>query len=548
MLRLQKLTLCLSVLALSAEGMAGSVASSAFYEERWTTDDGLPANEITSLTQTRDRYLWIGTYFGLVRFDGRKFTVFSEASQEAFRSTGSAVTCLAEADDGTLWIGTARGLLYYRAGTFFAYSKTNGLPNHDILSLAAGESGSVWIGTHTGVVRFDGASFQAIKHPLLNNIPVDSMLRSRAGDMWAATREGIVRMAAADERRASRMHQTRPGQIVTSMAEDAAGRVWFNVTFSKSIRVITAGSSGSNATTTTVSLGEASSIVNRIVQSGTNVFVVAHGQLFRLEGTNAIPTARLEERPKSAIDDREGGFWIGTRQSGLVRLTPKIFKTLASTNVLAANVWSVAVGAGGRIWLGTDAGAAWIDGLDSTPQLARYADQDGNAFPVNSLFSDRFGVVWSGRGTHGLWKLDGARFAKYIAEGSRMNMSRINAITDDRQGRLWVGGEAGLHRIDPGRPTGQEVFQGDVRAILEAKDGSLWVGTYGGGASRLADGRWTTFTVSNGLPHNHVYVIREDAEGRLWFGTQNGMAVLDRGAMEHPHDGEWSIRQHHQPH
>src|ERR1043165_4070666 len=82
----------------------------------WTTEDGLPQSHISCLKQTRDGYLWIGTHFGLARFDGLRFTSFNESTTPEILN--ESVDALAEDAEGTLWIGTAGGLLSYRNHRF----------------------------------------------------------------------------------------------------------------------------------------------------------------------------------------------------------------------------------------------------------------------------------------------------------------------------------------------------------------------------------------------------------------------------------------------
>src|SRR5436190_13139331 len=76
-------------------------AEQAYRITRWTSEDGLPANRITALSQTRDGYLWAGTWFGLVRFDGVRFTVFNRYNTPAM--VNDAVNALAEDSEGNLW-------------------------------------------------------------------------------------------------------------------------------------------------------------------------------------------------------------------------------------------------------------------------------------------------------------------------------------------------------------------------------------------------------------------------------------------------------------
>jgi hypothetical protein len=99
----------------------------------WDTEDGLPHNSIKHLVQTHDGYLWIGTGYGLARFDGLTFTVFNKNNTPEMRS--SVISSLTETSDGNLWIGTGSGLLRYRNGRFTRYDRANGMRSETISAL-----------------------------------------------------------------------------------------------------------------------------------------------------------------------------------------------------------------------------------------------------------------------------------------------------------------------------------------------------------------------------------------------------------------------------
>src|SRR5258707_14859881 len=82
-------------------------AITEYVHDVWTAENGLPQNTVATVTQTRDGYLWLGTYEGLVRFDGVKFTVFDMSNTPAMKS--NQIRVLYEGHDGSLWIGTQGG-------------------------------------------------------------------------------------------------------------------------------------------------------------------------------------------------------------------------------------------------------------------------------------------------------------------------------------------------------------------------------------------------------------------------------------------------------
>src|SRR5258708_4325623 len=78
-----------------------------YFMRVWQAENGLPQNKVTAVVQTRDGYIWIGTYSGLARFDGMRFAIFDDKNTPQMRN--SRVTDLFETEDGTLWIGHENG-------------------------------------------------------------------------------------------------------------------------------------------------------------------------------------------------------------------------------------------------------------------------------------------------------------------------------------------------------------------------------------------------------------------------------------------------------
>jgi len=111
----------LAVAGVFGRGGGGTLVSASpnYVVRAWQAEQGLPQNKVTAVLQTRDGYLWAGTYSGLVRFDGVRFTVFDGNNTPELRN--SRVTSLFESPDGTLWIGDESGqITQFRDGRFVA--------------------------------------------------------------------------------------------------------------------------------------------------------------------------------------------------------------------------------------------------------------------------------------------------------------------------------------------------------------------------------------------------------------------------------------------
>lgn len=120
------------------------------------------------------------------------------------------------------------------------------------------------------------------------------------------------------------------------------------------------------------------------------------------------------------------------------------------------------------------------------------------------------------------------------AEG--LPQSRIRAVTQTRDGYIWLGTDAGAVRFNG---TGFKAFtvetgslkDNEVSALQEDKEGGLWIGTFGGGLTLFKDGRFKTFTTADGLPDDVITRLDEDPAGNIWMSTQSGACRYSKGAF-----------------
>ncbi len=121
--------------------------------------------------------------------------------------------------------------------------------------------------------------------------------------------------------------------------------------------------------------------------------------------------------------------------------------------------------------------------------------------------------------------------------GQGLPHNTVNALLQTRDGYLWVGSAAGLARFDGlvFASVGDEFGLKDVviTALLEDQNGGLWVGTQGKGVLRILRGVAESFTVKEGLAGDAVTSLAEDTTGHVWIGTQNGLNCWQKGRLSH---------------
>jgi ligand-binding sensor domain-containing protein len=176
--------------------LGGEAAAHPYLIDVWQTDRGLPHNSVTSILQTRDGYLWFGTFNGLVRFDGVRFKIFDAGNTPGLKS--NRILKLYEDRQGRLWIGTETGgLTRYSEGRFLAFGPEAGLADWQVTALEEDQQGAMWIGTASGgVSRLSGDRFTTFGEANgLVSASVTTVTRDLAGQIWLVAGTTLCRFA-----------------------------------------------------------------------------------------------------------------------------------------------------------------------------------------------------------------------------------------------------------------------------------------------------------------------------------------------------------------
>ncbi|WP_126764795.1 ligand-binding sensor domain-containing protein [Aliidiomarina iranensis] len=324
---------------------------------QWNTRDGLPHNSVNSITQSENGYLWLATWEGPVRFDGRSFTVFDnvaelqvpelgvvgiahDASTDEIYISGLrggvsrfngerwqglplapsfAFRVLVDAEQNVWVTASNAGLVRYdREGNMHRYQQADGLPGNFTYHLYESpatdvRSREIWVGTGSGLARYDSNTDQFVAIPSVASSQVRAVLQHSNGMLLVASDQGLF-------------YQNKPGTdflpwpraiegTITSLEEGPDGAIWFG----------------------TISHG-----LGRITDSNLSTLSIENG----------LPNIHVLD----IFRDRENNMWVSTH-GGLLQLRDALFTSFTRTQGLVGNyVRAVMTDQQDRLWVGTNEG------------------------------------------------------------------------------------------------------------------------------------------------------------------------------------------------
>src|SRR5688500_6351691 len=153
-------------------------------KQSWKTEHGLPQSTVTAIEQSSDGYIWIGTFGGVARFDGVRFTVFDAGNTPGIFN--NRVNAILEDREHTLWVATEGGLSRRERGQWSTLTMDDRLPSANITSLAQDADGVVWAGTINGLAAIRNGSVVRGAWEALSPGASSRVAPGRRGNIWAA--------------------------------------------------------------------------------------------------------------------------------------------------------------------------------------------------------------------------------------------------------------------------------------------------------------------------------------------------------------------------
>lgn len=453
------------------------------------TDHGLSQNTVTSILQDSKGFMWYGTMDGLNKFDGYNFTVYKHDPLDRASISSSRIQDILEDNEGNIWISTPdRGLNKFDRRTenftHFVFNENKPdscLSNNSLTALFQDSGGDLWIGTNWGLnkLELETEEFTAYRHS-----PDDST--------------GIS------------------NNNITSIAEDDQDNLFFGTQ-----------------------------------DGGLNILNKNTGKFTRFF-SNPLDPESLNSNYVTCLffDHKTGSMFIGTDKglalfNGVDSSFIRLVHDSHNVETLSSDfITSLEMATDGKLWIGTQNGGISI--YDRSKKIFFRNPLDPldpnslNSASILSITRDIEDNMWIGTYDKGInwvyWNMKAFKHYKNnFHDPSSLRNNFVFDFVEDKKGILWVANGAGLDIFNPELGTfdyfslkyekNSEFNYLTGPKLLVDKKNNLWVGTWGGGITKISPNR-KTFTRylhnpddTNSLSSDYVKALAQDAEGNIWLGT-----------------------------
>jgi len=516
----------------------------------WTAPEGLKGST-RAIVQTPDGYLWLGTEFGLVRFDGVRFVPWSPPLGQHFPSPN--ILALLATRDGTLWIGTLEGLASWKEDKLIQYPEIHG----GVMALTEDHEGTVWAGGSGKICAIrrervacqdTGAGAEIGQYYRYGSRNVESLYEDTDGRLWAGTESGLWRWKPG------------PPQLYSPNPSDSQQTL---VPGEPATSVIFGSSSGLEQVTDNKVEGYdlpgmrpfGPSKLLRDRDGALWIGTFDRGLLRVFHGTTTwfgLRNGLTGDLVTAFLEDREGTIWVGTT-NGLDRFREPAVSTISGHQGLSSPAWSVLAARDGSIWVGTFNGLdRWNRGqmtvYRAAPAQSRKSSGEANGAAreildaglldnnIGSLFEDPRGRLWV-TSLKGVVRFENGRFTSV----SGVPGGSANAIFADQHEGVWISypGHGLFHAVDnrvvesvtwPWLKLGHDQRLSAV--VPDPVHDGLWLGFVDGGIAHFKDGQIDkTLGAKDGLGADQIWNLQVDGDGTLWAATQGGLSRVKDGGI-----------------
>ncbi len=494
----------------------------------YSSNNGLPCGEANDIVQTNDGVLWIGTYAGLYRYNGREFRWIDE--YESVKN----VNCLFVDEEGRLWIGTNdNGLsIVIREKVVNVLDQASGLPSNSVRSIVRATDGYYYVGT-TG-------SMQIL---VMNNGIKDANTLDEVNyaDCLSADEEGRVAAISSD----GRLFLLKHGEILAVEKLPDEENSFNCCTFAPNGTLMVGTStnniyrydvSGDNFKRLQLTVCDNVSHINSLdyLDEGT-LFVSADDGVAYIDDTgyHYLNTNEFNNSIDHMLYDYQGNLWFTSSRLGLLRLAKSPFRDVYGAIGMERKVVNAIVSWQRCYYIGTDKGLDVVDKACHR-EIENALTEELDEKRIRCMYVDDKNHLWICTYGSGLMEYspDGVSWSYNADNGSFGNRARI--VTGLSDGTILAAGDTGIsyikdHKIIRTISNEDGLINSMILTVTERSDGTILAGTDGDGIAVLKDGKvYDILTREDGLSSGVILrTIKDPKSEGVFIVTSNSLCYLE---------------------
>ena len=546
--------------------------------------NGLPTPEANAIVNTKEGFIWIGSYDGLIRYDGNTF-------ERIDSTTGIAsVVCLYVDSKDRLWIGTSdNGVFLMEKGEFRQWNKSEGMESSYIRSISEDGNGLIYVGTTRGIGTINNEmKWNMISSPYftddyqyMRNIQV-----GQDGLIYALTNDGdVFTIRSGNVENYFSQDQIGVDNIVSIFPDTVSpGFVYLGTADSElyygSIEDVL-----SKLTQTDIS---PLASVNEFEYFDEKLWICAENGIGILSenGFEVLENLPMTGSIGNAMTDYEGNLWFTSTRQGVMKIVRNQFSDIYKRFGLDKAVVNSTCAIDDLLYIGTDSGITVLnsDGVVSSVPLKKAQTGSGEKVEaddllkyldgcrIRSLIRDSKNRLWiSTWRKHGLLCLDNGELTEYTEKEGLLS-DRIRTVYEREDGSFLVALTGGVNVIKDGKViesygTEKGIINTETLTVAEGDNGDILVGSNGDGIyipnkksglkhigtedglmsdvilrikpDKLRNLYWIItsnsiaymtsdykVTTINRFPYSNNFDIFENSRGEIWILSSNGIYIL----------------------
>ena len=508
--------------------------------------NGLPTSEANAIAQTEEGFIWIGSYSGLIRYDGNSF-------ERIDSTTGIAsVVSLFVDSKNRLWVGTNdSGVAVMENGEFKMFGKKDGLRSLSVRSITEDSSGTVYIATTHGIVTADeDLNISVLDQPQINDEYIRSLQLGANDTIYGVTIEGAVftikdgvlvefcnsEKIGISDIRAFLPDPSNPGYAYIG---DRTDKLYY-------------GKFGSGFTVVTEYDIAPLDNVNSIAAVGDMIWVCTDGGIGYLSNREFYRVASsvpMNNAVEGMMIDYQKNLWFVSSQQGVMKIVPNQFTDLYEKYLLESRVVYSTCVCKDKLFIGTSDGDLTVLGggevikempvtSSVTASGVKCDDKDLNSMllghKIRSIIRDSKDRLWiSTFSEHGLVRYDDGKVTKFtVADG--MPSERVRVVVERKDGSFLAACTGGVAWIQDDKVVkvyneSDGLANTEVLSVAEADNGDIIVGTDGGGIYIISSSGISYKGTDSGLMSDVVMRVKKSKNKDLyWIVTSNSIAYMDK--------------------